>query len=259
MLDELNKLHRVDPPNFKVAYAFTAIPARYTLERRQWKEAADLALPQANTGTAGGSPAGLQAFPWQQFRWATAHIHFDRAIGAARSGDMAAARKDLDELALIYVALVQLQAKVKGDYDWARQVEIEHQVASAWLTHANDEGSVRLMRAAADSDDRTDKHPVTPGSILPAREQLGELLLELKQPAAALQEFETSLRNARNRFNGLYGAARAARLAGDEKKAKTYYGKVLELCRHADSTRPEIEEVKAFVAGVNPKHTASKR
>ena len=113
------------------------------------------------------------------------------------------------------------------------------------------------MRAAADLDDATEKHPVTPGAILPAREQLGELLLELKQPSAALQEFETSLRSAPNRFNGLYGAARAARLASDQKKAKTYYAKLMALCRQADSIRPEIEEAKAFLAGVNVKDSAS--
>jgi tetratricopeptide (TPR) repeat protein len=94
---------------------------------------------------------------------------------------------------------------------------------------------------------------VTPGAILPAREQLGELLLELKQPQAALQEFETSLRSAPNRFNGLYGAARAARLASDQKKAKTYYAKLMALARAADSVRPEIAEAKAYLAGLNAK------
>lgn len=105
------------------------------------------------------------------------------------------------------------------------------------------------MRAAAELDDATEKHPVTPGAILPAREQLGELLLELKQPAAALQEFETSLGSTPNRFNGLYGAARAARLAADRKRARVYYGKLMALCRQADSVRPEIEEAKAFLNG----------
>ena len=113
------------------------------------------------------------------------------------------------------------------------------------------------MRAAAELDDATEKHPVTPGAILPAREQLGELLLELKQPVAALQEFETSLRSAPNRFNGLYGAARAAKLAADRKRAKTYYAKLVALCRQADSIRPEIKEAKAFLAGVNVKDSAS--
>ncbi len=237
VLDELNKIRQAEPENFKVAYAFTAIPARYALERRQWSEAAKLPL----------HPGILGAFPWQRFRWAEAHIHFARAIGAARTGDTAAARQEVEELAAIRQALVE----VKGDYDWAKQVDIERQVAAAWLAHAEGkhEESLRLMRAAAELDDATEKHPVTPGAILPAREQLGELLLALKQPHAALQEFETSLRSAPNRFNGLYGAARAAKLAADQKRAKTYYTKLVALCRQADSIRPEIAEAKAFLAG----------
>jgi hypothetical protein len=115
------------------------------------------------------------------------------------------------------------------------------------------------MRAAADLDDATDKHPVTPGAILPAREQLGELLLEMKQPKAALHEFETSLLTAPNRFNGLYGAARSAKLAADQKRAKTYYAKLIELTRHSEGIRPEIEEAKAFLAGANVKDSASRR
>ena len=245
ILDELNKIRRAEPETFKVAYAVTAIPARYTLERRRWDEAAKLTLP----------PGTLGAFPWQRFRWAEAHIHLARAIGAARTGDTASARQDVEKLVAIREELVE----VKGGYDWAKQVEIERQVASAWVAHAEgkEEESLRLMRAAAELDDATEKHPVTPGAILPAREQLGELLLELKQPLAALQEFETSLLSAPNRFNGLYGAARAARLAADQKRAKTYYGKLLSLCRQADSMRPEIEEAKAFLAGVKLNDSAS--
>jgi len=244
VLDELNKIPKAEPETFKVAYAVAAIPARYALERRRWDEAAKLTLPT------------LGAFPWQHFPWAEAHIHFARAIGAARTGNTISAHQEVEKLAAIQQALVA----VKGDYDWATQVEIEHQIASAWLAHAeqHDDDALRFMRAAADLDDASEKHPVTPGAILPAREQVGELLLELKQPVAALQEFETSLRSAPNRFNGLYGAARAARPAavqrkpaGDRNKARTYYGKLLELCRHADGTRPEIDEAKAFLAGVN--------
>jgi tetratricopeptide (TPR) repeat protein len=247
VLDELSKIRKVDPPNFKVAYAFTAIPARYALERRQWAEAAKLPL----------HPGTMETFPWQRYRWAEAHIHFARAVGAARIGDTAAARQEIEKLAEIRQALVE----VKGDYDWAKQVEIGRQVASGWLAHAEGkhEESLSLMRAAAELDDATDKHPVTPGALLPAREQLGELLLELKQPAAALQEFEASLRSAPNRFNGLYGAARAANLAADRKKAKAYYGKLMALCRHADSIRPEIVEAKEFLAAANVKLTSTTR
>ena len=247
VLDELNKIRRVDPPNLKVAYAFTAIPARYALERRQWNEAAKLPL----------HPGTMETFPWQRFRWAEAQIRFARAIGLARIGDPASARQEVQELADIRQAIVE----VKGDYDWAKQVEIKRRVAAAWLAHAEGkhEESLGLMRAAAELDDATEKHPVTPGALLPAREQLGELLLELKQPAEALREFETSLRSAPNRFNGLYGAARAAKLAADRKSAKTYYGKLVALCRQADSPRAEIEEAKKFLAGVNVPDSISTR
>jgi hypothetical protein len=243
-LDELYKIRKAEPENFKVAYAFTAIPARYALERRRWNEAAELTMRQGP----------LETFPWQRFRWAEAHIHFARAVGAARAGDTASARQEVEKLAAIRQALTE----IKGDYDWAKQVEIERQVASAWLAYVEGKPgeSLRLMSAAAELDDATEKHPVTPGSILPAREQLGELLLELKQPLAALQAFEASLRRAPNRFNGLYGAARAARLAADQKRAKTYYQKLVTLCRQADTLRPEIKEAKAFLAGVNVKGSA---
>jgi tetratricopeptide (TPR) repeat protein len=245
VLDELSKIQRAEPETFKVAYAFTAIPARYALERRRWDEAAKLTLPQSALG----------AFPWESFRWAEAHIYFARAVGAAHTRDTASAHQAVEKLAAIRQALV----KVKGGYDWAKQVEIEHLVASAWLAHAEgkQEEALRLMRSAADLDDATEKHPVTPGAILPAREQLGELLLELKQPMVALQEFETSLRSAPNRFNGLYGAAHAASLAADKKRAKIYYTKLLVLCRQTDSVRPEIEEAKAYLAGVNVQNSAT--
>lgn len=238
VLDELYRIPKAEPETFKVAYAFAAIPARFALERRQWDEAAKLTLDQGP----------LKTFPWQRFRWAEAHIHFARAVGLARTGNTASARQEVEQLA----AIRQTLAEMKEGYDWAKQVEIERQVAAAWLAYAEGkhEESLGLMRAAADLDEATEKHPVTPGNILPAREQLGELLLELKQPAAALRAFEAALRRAPNRFNGLSGAARAAMLAGDRQKAKSYHGKLLTLCRYADSGRPEIQEAKAFLAGL---------
>lgn len=241
VLQDMNKLPQVDPPTFKVAYALSAIPARYALERRQWAEAAKLPLEHPRMTT----------FPWANFPWATAHVHFARAIGSARLGDAGSARKAVDELASIHNSL----SEVRGGYDWARQVDIERQVAAAWVKYAEgaQEEALRMMRAAADLDDVTEKHPVTPGSVLPAREQLGELLLELKQPAAALEAFETALRTTPNRFNALYGAARAAALTGNRQKAAGYYRKLVEVGRHADSVRPELKEATAFVdkAGVS--------
>jgi len=236
VFQELNKIRRVDPPSFKVAYAFAAIPARYALERRQWAEAARLSL----------QPGTVTNLSWDNFRWAEAYIHLARAVGAARTGDKTLARAEVDELKAIHQQL----GEIKSGYDWARQVEIQSEIAEAWLSFAqgNSEAALSEMKDAADADDATEKHPVTPGSILPAREQLGELLLELKKPVEALHEFEVSLRVAPNRFNGLYGAARAARLASDEKTARLYFSKLVELCRHADAARPELEEAKEFVA-----------
>jgi tetratricopeptide (TPR) repeat protein len=239
VLDEMKSLRSVEPQTFKVAYAFAAVPARYVLERKRWDEATKLALPPNTVGM----------FPWQKFRWAEAHIHFARAVGFARTGEAGSARQEVEQLAAIRDALVI----GKGEYDWAKQVDIERQIAAAWLTFAEgkQDESLQLMRAVADLDDATDKHPVTPGAILPAREQLGELLLELKQPSAALQEFETSLRSAPERFNGIYGAARAASLATDQRKARAYYKKLIALTQQADTPRPEINEAKAFLAVVS--------
>src|SRR5262249_28734931 len=104
--------------------------------------------------------------------------------------------------------------------------------------------ALQLMRDAAELDDSTDKHPVTPGSLIPAREQLADLLLDLNRPADALKEFEASLRIAPNRFNGIYGAAKAAQASGDQGKAMTYYGQLVKLCPQADGDRPELEQAK---------------
>jgi tetratricopeptide (TPR) repeat protein len=231
VLDELNEIQKVEPEAFAAAYAYSAIPARYALERRRWDEAAKLTVTPST-------------FPWDRFRWAEANVHFARAIGAARSGK--ADSESVEKLAEIRQSLPH----VKGAYDWGKQVEIQLQVATAWLAYAEGKKgeAVRLMRAAADLEDSTDKHPVTPGMILPAREQLGDLLLETGQPAQALSEFEAALREAPNRFNGLYGAARAAELAGDRKKAAGYYGQLIKLGEKADGTRPELEQAKVFLA-----------
>jgi tetratricopeptide (TPR) repeat protein len=140
-------------------------------------------------------------------------------------------------------------------------MEIARQIAAGWLARVegNSEEALRLMRAAAELDDATDKHPVTPGSILPAREQLGELLLELGRPAEALREFETSLRDTPGRFNGVYGAARAARLASDRRKARGYYEQLVALCLRGDGERPELEEARAFLSGARPPSHAANR
>ena len=236
VLDELNKIPKAEPESFKVAYAYTAIKARYALERRRWDEAAKLSLPLESLG----------GFHWGQFPWAEAQIQFARAIGAARSGDAASAREALAKLAEIREALTV----ATGDYDWARQVEIQRQAASAWLARAEgrDADALRLMRAAADLEDATEKHPVTPGAILPAREMLGDLLSELNHPALALKEYEKSLETSPNRFNSIYGAARSAELAKEDARARAFYQKLIALAEKADGSRPELQQTRKYLA-----------
>jgi hypothetical protein len=221
-----------DPQYMNWLYAMGTSPARYAVERHSWAEAAALQVPP-NT------------FPGGRWAWTEANLHFARALGASRTGKTEAARIDVQQLATLRDTLMQ-----GSDKYWADQVDIQREVATAWLTLAEgkSEEAVKQMRAAADHEDTTDKNNVTPGVILPARELLGEMLLELKQPDLALVEFEATLRTAPNRFNALAGAARGAKLSGNNEKAKTYYAKLLALCDRADGDRPELQDARSLVA-----------
>ncbi len=231
ILEETQAIQSADPAP-AAAYALTAIPARYAIERCRWSEAASLTVHP-------------ESFTWNRFRWAEANIYFARALGKARSGDVAGAHKDVEKLQSLHEEL----AAAKDSY-WADQVEIQRRAATAWLARAEGKNAeaLTLMRSAADLEDSTEKNPVTPGPIVPARELLGDLLLELGQPAAALNQFETSLRAAPNRFNGLYGAARAAELSGNREKAQSFYAKLMAVSEHADGERPELRQAKTFPA-----------
>jgi tetratricopeptide (TPR) repeat protein len=236
VLAELGAIRRVDPPMFSVAYAATAIPARLALERRQWDVAASLILPDSVRGLA----------PLGDFQWAEAHVRFARAVGAARSGKAPDARAEIAMLKAIEQGLTI----PPGSYDWRTQVAIERQIAEAWLAHAEgrNEDAERLMRAAADLDDATEKHPVTPGAILPAREQLGELLLEIGRPSDSLNEYEAALKRAPGRLAGLFGAAHAAGLSGDDAKARLYYAQIVGMTGKSDGRREEVREARAVAA-----------
>jgi tetratricopeptide (TPR) repeat protein len=232
VVDEVRRLDKIDSEQFAAAFAFAAIPARYALERRQWAEAVELPL----------HPASLS---WPKFPQAESIHWFARGLAAARGGNPAAARQALARLQALHGTLVA----AKNTY-WAEQAEIQGLGVAGWLARAegrNDE-ALRLLRQAADREDGTEKHPVTPGAIQPAREMLGELLLDLGQPAAALAEFEASQKIDPNRFHGVAGAARAAEQAGDRAKAKRYYEHLIDMTKTADSPRPEIARARAFVA-----------
>jgi tetratricopeptide (TPR) repeat protein len=205
-------------------FAQAAIPARYCLERRAWADAAKLE-PRP-------SP----------FPPADAITYFARGLGAAHVKDGATARSAISSLEQIRDKL-----KMKEGY-WANQVEIQRQEVSAWLAFAegNPQGALAGMRAAAELEAGTEKNAITPGPLTPARELLGDLLLELKRPSEALKEFEATLTKEPNRFRSLYGAAEAAKLAGDRQTAQKYFRELLKVAERADTPgRPELAEARS--------------
>ena len=167
-----------------------------------------------------------------------------RGLGAARKGDIAGARHELKQLEAIPTRLAQANQP-----DWATPTEVARREVAAWVARAEsrNEEAVNLLIAAADLEDSTEKQPVTPGPVVPARELLADLLLELGRPDEALKEFEGSLQNAPNRFNSLFGAGRAAELSGDREKAGRFYSQLLQICDRADSDRPELATAKQFL------------
>jgi tetratricopeptide (TPR) repeat protein len=224
-IDEAMKVSGANPARFAAPYAIAAMPARYAFERGAWAEAAKLQPPGST-------------YPFVE-----AITYFARSVGAARSGDLAAARKDAEQLESFHKALLT----AKNNY-WATEVEIQRLAAAGWIAlgEGKSEEALKLMRAAADLEDGNEKHIVTPGRIVPARELLAEMLIELKQPDAALKEFEASQRREPNRFRNYAGAARAAEMAGDRAKAAGYYQKLLALAKDADTARPELASAKKF-------------
>ncbi|HEX5488796.1 MAG TPA: hypothetical protein VFX04_06595 [Rhodanobacteraceae bacterium] len=223
--EELLAIPVTSPANFKVAYAYAAIPARYAIERRQWREAAALNLHHRD-------------FPWTRFPPAQAITEFARALGAARSGDVTRAAQAVGRLASLETIL-----RESGDTYWATQVEIQRLAAQAWLAHAQGRQSEALvaMREAADLEDASEKRPVTPGPIVPARELLGDLLLELDRPAEALDAYRVALTESPNRFNSLAGALCAARRSGERNIAHRYAGQLPRATADSQSRRPEFE------------------
>jgi tetratricopeptide (TPR) repeat protein len=193
MVERVRKVEKLDNPNFAAAYALAATPARYALERGRWAEAAALEVAPAS-------------FPWAKFPYAEAITYFARGVGAARSGDLARAREAVARLE----ALRQAAVDAKIPY-WPDQIEIQRRATAGWLARAegrNDDAQ-RLLGEAVELEAATDKHPVTPGAVLPARELRADLLMDLGRSAEALAEYEASLKVAPKRRYALAGVARA--------------------------------------------------
>lgn len=202
------------------SFALAAIPARYALERGVWADAAAL------------EPYATPLLYPDALTW------FAKAIGAARNGDAAGTRAAIAELARLRDGLA-----AKKETYWTEQVRIQHDAASAWLAFVEGrrDDALSSMQAAAALEDKTEKAAVTPGPLAPARELVGEMLLQMNRPADALQAFEATLTHEPNRFRALLGAARAAALAGDTAKARQYSEALVKVCERADVPgRPEL-------------------
>jgi hypothetical protein len=233
LIDEIYKAGRDDVlnkenlPNLGAYTALAVIPARYPLERGDWKDAAT-----------------LPAVPTKRLM-ADSLIRFTRGLGMARSGDLAGAKSEIEAIQGIQKALL----KAKDSY-WAARSEEQSLAVSAWVAFAEGsrEQAVKLMRAAADGEDGSVKHVSMENRLYPMRELFAELLLETGRAAPALREFEAALKENPNRYRGLYGAARAAEAAGDRQKAEAYFTKFVAVSAKADTDRPEIAQAKTFLA-----------
>jgi tetratricopeptide (TPR) repeat protein len=237
LLDSLPEIAaRFDPdalgsaaPGAAGVFALAAIPARWALERHAWGEA-----------------ARLEPRP-SRFPFADAITHFARGIGASRAGDQQAARSEIDALEEIHRRLV-----AANEGYWATQVEIQKHSVEAWLALAEGRKQEALgeMRGAAELEDGSEKNAITPGPIAPARELLGEMLLEVREPAQALEQFTVTLEREPDRFRALAGAASAAAQAGDREAAARHYARLLKTCERADTPgRPELADARRFASG----------
>lgn len=230
-LKYLQSIDNVDPVNFKVAYAFAAIPSRVLLENKNWKEGAALQLYPSQ-------------FPWQKFPWQKANVHFTRLLGMVHLGNMQEATEELNKLKILHDTLAQRKDAYKS-----RLVEVQVKTSEAWIQFESGkkDEALALMKLAADIEDSTEKHPVTPGEVLPARELLGDMLLQSNKYEKALQAYEEVLQKCPNRFNSLYNAGVAAERSGKKEKAIFYFKQLLSIANSTTSDRPELTEAKIFL------------
>ena len=225
-IDEAQTVRGANSSAAGVSYSLAAMPARYIVERGAWHEAAQL------------KPVPTK-YPYTE-----AMTHFARALGAARSGNPTAAQNDVVKIAELRDEL----KAAKSEY-WANEVEVMRLASVSWVSLAQkkDNEALEAMRQAADIEDKSEKNIVTPGRLLPARELLGDMLMELKRPAEALKEYEASQKREPNRYRGLYGAGQAAAQSGNNDKARQYFSKLIQLAGSGDP-RPETVKARQYLA-----------
>jgi hypothetical protein len=223
-LDYLRTMLSVSPLNNKVAYTMAAVPTRYALERKNWQEAAALKWNPSD-------------FPWDEYSWERSIVSFGRLLGAVHTNKPMIAKESLDELKKNHAHLVE----EKKTYE-ANQVQIQIKASQAWMQFygGNKRDAIALMIEAADMEDATEKHPVTPGEVLPARELLGDMYMEHGEFAKALEAYEADLKRHVGRFNGLYGAVLAAKKSGQNEKATSYYQQLQAVAQGSDGKRASL-------------------
>jgi hypothetical protein len=231
-LQYLQTIKEVFPVNFKDAYCFSSVPARYALERRDWQMASSLELWPAD-------------FPWDKFEWEKANLTFARLIAAVYLKKNDKARSELEVLKSAHSKLTEANEKYK-----ANLVLIQLKAGEGCIRFADGDknGALNLLAEAAEMEEATAKHPVTPGEIIPCRELLADVLMEMGDPQRALKEYEADLKTHPNRFNGLYGAALAAEKSGDVNKARQYYEQLLTVTEGLGVTRPQLARAKSYLA-----------
>lgn len=228
LLDRLGAIKKTDTENFKVAYTYAASPARYVLERRTWAEASNLKIIRPD-------------FRWDDFGWAKSIHHFARGLGAARLGNIEQARKEVDIIRGIQVALPETTMPYLR-----MQVEVQADIINSWIMLAEQkpEEALALAASLAEREDAVDKHPVTPGEVLPARELYADMLSEIGDFSNALAQYEIVLSASPNRLNALLGAANASKRAGNAEQAQNFVKIIRSQTKDGNQQRSGLSKVR---------------
>lgn len=232
-MDKVKEIKEVFPKDhFASAYALIAIPARLAVENKNWELATKLELPNTN-------------LDWGKATWPKAILHFSRALGFTNTGNSLAAQKELE-------ILISLRDRLNEDeniYE-SGQVTIQIEAIKGWIEYSkgNADKAIEYMKLASNLESETSKAAVTPGEIIPADELLADLYLALNRPEDALKAYKLNLKGHPSRFNGIYGAAKAAQQLNDTKLTAYYFEKLIKLSENVNSSRPEISEAKEFLA-----------
>lgn len=228
----MKTIYKVYPSNIAaIAYPFAAVPARIALENRQWDVAANLEFHESEV-------------KWDQFPWQSSLLHFTRAIGSLHLKNFDASKDEIEILGTLRQQIID-----SGNDANANQVLIQMKIAQGWLHFYNgqQDSGITLLKEAVEMEDVIGVHGITPGKLIPAREFLAEMLMVVNKPQEALEVYEKNLNVNPNRFNGIYGAAVAAKKLGDEEKASRYFEDLLKLSESSPSDRSEVEEAEAYI------------